>query len=74
VQKIQGDPAALVAATLTQAEMALRAASIGNTDSKLQEIVARMSNPRLIVQDAYEHYLAVVTTGKVPPAAATDES
>lgn len=74
MQKVSGDPAALIAATLTQAEMALRAASMGNADTKLQRIVTRMSNPRLIVQDAYDHYLTLVTTGAAPAAAEPDES
>ncbi|OWK27889.1 hypothetical protein [Sphingomonas dokdonensis] len=74
MHKVQGDAAAIVAATLTQAEVALRAAANGGADTKLQKLIARMNNPRLAVQATYEHYLAFVTTGVGTEAADAGES
>lgn len=59
---IQGDPAAIVAAALTQAEMTLRASAEGAKSQMLR----RYGSARSTVQAAYEHYLTLVTTGIAP--------
>lgn len=74
MQKVQGDAAAIVAAALTQAEATLRAAATGGAETKLQRVIARMNNPRLVVQATYEHYLALVTTGVGTEPVEADES
>ena len=65
MQKVTGEPAALVAATLAQAEMTMRAARV--EPGRAGSIANRFSDTRGMVAAAYAYYLDLVTTGEVPP-------
>lgn len=65
MQKVTGEDAPLVAATLVQAEMLARGIGAPTT-SRSTDIARRFTDYRAIIADAYEHYLTLVTTGERP--------
>lgn len=64
MQKVEGDPATLVAATLALAEATMRGGLLAGR--KPGATVG--GNVRDAVTASYEHYLALVTTGARPQA------